>query len=83
MPLNANLHITSLKEKVKQGHNNCGHDTLVLLPWSMLTTHNCTAVNWSHKTFGQQQGGCLGRRWSCHKVAQGVFMVWRKGAGLM
>ena len=33
-----------------------GHGRLLLLPWSVLTTHNCTAVNWSHKIFGGQQG---------------------------
>ena len=33
-----------------------GHVRLLLLPWSLLATQKCTGVNWSHKTFGQQQG---------------------------
>ena len=33
-----------------------GHGRLLLLPWSVLATQNCTAVNWSPKTFGRQQG---------------------------
>ena len=37
-----------------------GHGRLLLLPWSVLATQNCTAVNQSLKTFGRQQGGDWG-----------------------
>ena len=32
-----------------------GHGRLLLLPWSVLATQNCTAVNWSHRTVCRQQ----------------------------
>ena len=33
-----------------------GHDRLLLLPWFVLATQNCVAVNWAPKTFGRQHG---------------------------
>ena len=34
-----------------------GHGRLMLVPWSLLATQSCTAVNWSPQTFDQQHGG--------------------------